>query len=155
MTSNEAFEKVKQGSLAHSLIKLGRLVNEQGIQNARQLFGLPKLSLAHLELFPHIDFCGTTVGEIAKRKGVSKQAVSKLVGQMIDMDILYMSDAEDDKRKKLVHFYTEGPRAIQMGFKALESVDEGLKEIIKSEEYELLLALLNQLLARFQEWDQI
>ena len=142
----EKLNSRKQNSLAHSIIKAGRLINEKSINTARELYNLPNLTIAHLELFPFIDFNGTSIGEIARRKKVSKQSVSKLVNQMISMNILYLTESPDDKRKKLVHFHTEGPMAISQGFKALESIDTFLIEFFDKETYKKILANLNRLL---------
>ena len=149
--SHENFNNRKQTSLAHSLIKVGRLINEQGIKKARELFDLPNLTIAHLELFPYIDFEGTSIGEIARRKNVTKQAVSKLVAQMISMKILYLRESRKDKRIKLVHFHTKGPLAIQQGFKALEDIDLQIKQILAPKSYDLLLQRTNDIIGKIED----
>ncbi len=133
------FEDRKQASLAHQLIKAGRLLNEHGLAAARIAFKLPELKQTHLDLFPHIDFAGTSISDIAKRKGVSKQAVSKLVQEMIKMKLVYLEDDPNDSRTKRVFFYTRGPYAISKGFSALEVLDKSLKQQLGEHGYRLLL----------------
>lgn len=141
----------KQESLAHSIIKAGRLVNEQGIKTARSLFKLPNLTVAHLELFPYIDFGGTSIGEIARRKNVSKQAISKLVNQMVAMELIYLTESPTDKRIKLAHFHTEGPLSISQGFKALEMIDNKFRDLFDKGTYDLVLQKLNDLIGEIEE----
>jgi len=132
-------EKQKVSSLSHQLIKAGRFINERGLAAAREAFNLPELKQTHLDLFPHIDFEGTSISEIAKRKGVSKQAASKLVQEMVRMKILYLKADPDDSRSKRVYFKTNGPFAIQKGFEAFASIDQLLAEYLGEKSYRAVL----------------
>lgn len=122
------FEKQKNTSLAHQLIKVGRLINERGLAATRDAFHLPELKQSHLDLFPYIDFAGTCISEIAKRKAVSKQSVSKLVQEMVYMKLLMLKPDPEDNRSKRVFFYTSGPFSIHKGLEALLSIDRLLAE---------------------------
>lgn len=133
------FETEKGSSLSHQLIKAGRLINEQGLATARELYQLPALKQSHLDLMPYIDFEGTSVSEIAKRKGVSKQSVSKLVQEMVSMEMLYINPDPEDSRSKLVFFQTTGPLSIQKGFAALTSIDQVLMEHLGEKSYKTVL----------------
>ena len=140
------FEKRKEASLSHQLIKVGRHINQSGLTRAREAFSLPELKQSHLDLFPYIDFEGTSISEIAKRKGVSKQSVSKLVQEMVRMRILFLKTDSKDSRSKLVFFKTSGPFAIQKGFEALVSIDHSLAEHLGEKSYTSLLKKVSELL---------
>jgi len=148
------FEKQKGVSLAHQLIRVGRLINERGLAGARDTFKLPELKQVHLDLFPHIDFEGTSVSEIAKRKGVSKQSVSKLVQEMVRMKILFLKTDPEDSRSKLVFFKTSGPFAIQNGFEALMSIDHLLIDHLGEKSYMSVLKKVSDLIEIFQSENQ-
>lgn len=94
---------------------------------------------SHLDLFPYIDFEGTSASEIAKRKGVSKQSVSKLVQEMVQMKLLTLKTDPEDSRSKRVFFKTSGPQAIQNGFKALTAIDRLLIEKLGEMPYKMVL----------------
>ncbi len=143
-------EKQKNASLSHQLIKVGRLINEKGLAAARDAFQLPELKQSHLDLFPYIDFEGTSVSEIARRKGVSKQSVSKLVQEMVRMKILFLKTDPEDSRSKHVFFNTSGPLAIQKGLEALMSVDHLLMEQLGEKPYMSMLKKVSGLVAVFQ-----
>lgn len=144
------FEKQKGASLSHQLIKVGRLANERSLAAARDAFGLPELKQSHLDLFPYIDFEGTSVTEIARRKGVSKQSVSKLVKEMVSMEILYLKPAPEDNRSKLVFFKTSGPFNIQKGFEVLISIDQLLIDSLGKKNFTLLLKKISGLIETLQ-----
>ncbi|MFC1747744.1 MarR family transcriptional regulator [Pseudomonadota bacterium] len=144
--SNQEFEKQKSASLSHQLIKVGRLIHEKGLNDARDAFNLPELKQAHLDLFPYIDFEGTSVSDIAKRKGVSKQFVSKLVKEMVHMKILYLENDPEDSRSKRVFFKTSGPYAIQKGFEALISTDQSLIAHLGEKPYKSVLKKVSEIL---------
>lgn len=144
------FETEKELSLSHQVIKLGRLLNEKGLASVRERFGVEEIKQSHLDLFPHIDFEGTSVSVIAQRKGVTKQAVSKLVQEMVQMGALYFKADPEDSRSKLVCFQTKGPFAIHKGFKALMDIDVELKKLLGERKYRATLLSLGHLVESFQ-----
>lgn len=143
----QSFETLKTSSLAHQLIKVGRLINERGLEDAKASFNLPELKQVHLNLFPFIDFEGTSISEIARRKQVSKQSVSKLVQEMVKMKILYLKSAPNDSRSKLVFFKTTGPYAIQNGFKCLMTIDDTLKQQLGENTYLKVLKEVSKIIS--------
>ncbi|NOX42423.1 MAG: MarR family transcriptional regulator [Gammaproteobacteria bacterium] len=148
------FEKQKGASLSHQLIKVGRLINERGLAAARNAFHIPELKQSHLDLFPYIDFEGTSVSEVAKRKGVSKQSVSKLVQEMVHMKILFLKKDPEDSRSKLVFFKTSGPFTIQKGFEALMSIDRLLIDHLGEKSYTSALKKVSDFVEIFQSENQ-
>ena len=130
-----SFETKKTLSLAHQLIKVGRLINNRGLANSRKSLNLPNLKQSHLDLFPYIDFEGTSISDLAKKKDVSKQAISKLVQEMVQMKLLELKVDKKDSRSKLVFFKTKGPFAIQKGFKILEKIDKELSSLLGKNQY--------------------
>ncbi|VAX04502.1 hypothetical protein MNBD_GAMMA19-1194 [hydrothermal vent metagenome] len=148
------FEKQKNASLSHQLIKAGRLINKRGLAAAQESFHLLGLKQSHLDLFPYIDFVGTGISEIAKRKGVSKQSVSKLVKEMVHMKILFLKVDPDDNRSKRVFFKTSGPFAIQKGLEDLMSFDCLLKENFGEKSYTSVLKKVSDVIDILQSENQ-
>lgn len=105
-----ALEAAKRGSVAQLLLKCARLLNEQAIARVRQRAGVPNLRAAHTTLFPHIDLEGTRITEIARRVGISKQAVAQLVDELESMGGLERVPDPTDGRAKLVRFAHAGGR---------------------------------------------
>lgn len=144
------FEKQKNNSLAHQLVKIGRLINARGLIAVREAYQLPELKQSHLDIFPFIDFEGTSISEIALRKGVSKQSVSKIVKEMTLMKLLFFKDAPNDGRSKLVFFNTSGPLSIDIGLAALTAIDQQLVNEIGKNNYQRLLQKTSNLIRTLQ-----
>lgn len=128
--SKEKLESLKNSSVGHSLIKAARLYNETMIERLRDSFGVPTIQLYHLNLFAHIDLEGSTINQIAKQAGISKQAVSKTVSDLIEMGLLTQSPNPKDARSKLIRFNMKGPHTIERGMEFLKSQDSLLAEIL-------------------------
>ena len=144
------FEDQKSDSLSHQLTKVGRLINERGLNSVRDVFNLPELKQSHLDLFPYIDFEGTSISDIAKRKCVSKQSVSKIVKEMTHMRILFVKTDPEDSRSKLVFFQTTGYYSIKKGFKELVSIDNLISDHLGRKSYKSILENISDLIKIFQ-----
>ncbi len=144
------FENQKNASLSHQLIKVGRLINKRGLTSVREAFNLPELKQSHLDLFPYIDFDGTSISEIAKRKGVSKQSVSKLVKEMTHIRVLSIKIDPKDSRSKIVYFKTSGFFSIQKGFEALISIDRLIAAYLGNKSYKTTLDNICDLIKVFE-----
>ena len=72
--ADPAFEARKRASVAQLLFKCARLVNERAIETANDLPHAIPLRRSHTNLFPHLDFEGVRITELARRLDVSKQA---------------------------------------------------------------------------------
>jgi len=126
--SDESFEAAKRASISQLLIKAGRLCNERGLSRIPVEPGQPRLRPSHTAVLPHLDFGGTRMSTLAERMGVSKQAVSQLIGDMEDMGVLRREPDPSDGRAKLVVFAEHGPTLLMRGMRVLMEVDAELEE---------------------------
>ena len=143
----ERLERVKAASVAQLLFKCARLLNEQAIARIEVPEGLPRLRAAHTSLFPHIDHGGTRLTELARRLGISKQAVGQLVDELEQMGMLERIADPSDGRAKLIKFSNAPGRSLLDGMAALQSFEVELGEAIGSERMEALHDGLSALLA--------
>lgn len=134
-------EQAKRQSLAQRLFRCARLWNEQALAEVRALSGQP-VRPAHAALFPHIDLEGTRQTELARRLGVSKQAVGQLVEELESMGMVERRPDPEDGRSRRVHFTARGREGLlhglgllaqmeaelgaELGAERLEAVGEGL-----------------------------
>ncbi len=109
MDPERSLENEKRASTAQLLFKAARLLNDRAVMQLREATG-QDLRVAHTRLLPHIDLDGTRVTEIAQRVGVTKQAVSPLVDELVELGLLERVPDPADGRAKLVR-YTRVPRA--------------------------------------------
>lgn len=122
----ERFERDKREATAQLLLKCARLVNERAIARVRRETKL-NIRTSHTLLFPHIDLEGTRQTELAERLGISKQAVGRLVDELVEMGMLRLAPDPRDGRAKLVHFEREG---LTGGLSKLGRVEDELTEMI-------------------------
>lgn len=114
----------KQASVAHGLLRSGRLVNEEGVRRVREASGRGDLRPSHMGIFPHLDLDGTRIGELARRMEVSKQAVSQLVDDLERADMVTRRPDPDDARARRVELTDAGRRSMLEGLEVLRSIEE-------------------------------
>jgi len=138
----EKIEKRKRASLGQLLFRAARLYNERAI--ARVQRRVPSARLAHTTLLPYIDFGGTRQTEIARRAGITKQAVGQLVDDMVAVGMLRREPDPDDARAQLVTFTEAGLEQLLAGIDVLDGVERALAAAVG----EPALARLHKDLAR-------
>jgi DNA-binding MarR family transcriptional regulator len=104
----KTWETLRDKTLTQRLLKAARIYNEQSIAIMREKYKVPELKTSHTILLPHIDFEGTRQTTIAKRMGISKQAVGQLIDEMVEMGSLKLEPDPADGRAKLVKFNLKG-----------------------------------------------
>lgn len=123
----EAFEAQKRASVAQLLFKCARILNERAIARVnRESKGGPPLRAAHTSLLPHLDSRGVRGAELAKKLGVTKQAVSQLITELEDWGVVEQIPDPDDGRAKLVRFSARGEQALLQGLSVLGKLESEL-----------------------------
>jgi DNA-binding MarR family transcriptional regulator len=140
------FERAKRASLAQVLFKSARLLNEQALARIREQTGKP-IRPAHTTLFPHLDLEGTRLTDLARRVGISKQAVGQLVGDLEAMGWLERVPDPEDGRAKLVRFTRRRGKSSAMdGLALLGDMESELRRELGAESFDQLADLLGRLL---------
>lgn len=140
----KAFEELKRQSVAQLLFKCARLVNEQAIERVNAGIGQgPPLRAAHTALFPHLSSEGVRGAELARKLGVSKQAVSQLITELEEWGVVEQVADPRDGRAKLVRFTPKGEQGLLHGLSVLQKLEHELSDKIgKRRMQELHTALL-------------
>ena len=120
----------KNASVAQLLMRCARLLNEQAVDRVPTPAGAPRLRPSHTALFPHIDLAGTRSSEIARRMGISKQAVGQLVAELEQMGAVERTPDPADGRARLVRFSQAPGRGLMDGLKVLMAFEQDLAEDI-------------------------
>lgn len=122
--SDPQLEAAKNASVAQLLFKAARLWNEAAV--ARLQADQP-VRLAHTRLFPHIGLTPTRASDIAERAGISKQAVSKTLGELEALGVVERIPDPSDRRARLVRFTPAGVRALLHGLSTLQTMEMELR----------------------------
>ena len=126
----DRLERAKAQSVAQLLFKCARLLNEQAVARIEVPEGAPRLRPAHTSLFPHIDLEGTRLTVLARRLGISKQAVGQLVDELEAMGALKRIPDPSDGRAKLICFSNDPGVSLMDGLRGLRAFEAELGEAI-------------------------
>ena len=125
-----SLEVKKRGSVAQLLFKCARLFNERAIARVNANSPGPRLRQAHTNLFPHIDFEGVRITELARRLDISKQAVSQTIAELEELGVVELLVDPADARAKLVRFTSKGAESIAAGLRVLNELERELESRI-------------------------
>jgi DNA-binding MarR family transcriptional regulator len=146
----ERLEAAKHASTLQLLFKAARLLNERALERVADKPGRPILRPSHTALFPHIDRGGTRITDLAKRIGITKQAVSQLVDDLEKIGVVERVADPDDQRARRVVFTERGKRGLLDGLAILASLEDDLRDAIGADRVDALRESLVAILAMLE-----
>ncbi|MDX1496672.1 MAG: MarR family transcriptional regulator [Salinisphaeraceae bacterium] len=152
MKKNEIVAR-RTESLMLASIWLGELVNVKMLRDFNKQLDLPNLKKLHLDLISYIDPDGTTITEIARRKGVTKQSISKTVQELLDMGFLEARTNPQDSRSKLISFNLSKDSAMLKGFEVMSGVDQAIAKELGAQQYASLLEGMQRVMQKLESED--
>jgi DNA-binding MarR family transcriptional regulator len=120
------FEATRDAATLQLLFKAARLANEHALSRVAQAPAGPQVRPAHTALFPHLDFNGIRLTELANRVGVTKQAVGQLVDDLAELGMVERVSDPADSRAKLIRFSRLGQAALLQGLSVLREIQAAL-----------------------------
>jgi DNA-binding MarR family transcriptional regulator len=142
----------KQVSVGQLLFKAGRLFHERAM--ARVQKRVPQAKMVHATLLPYVDFDGTRQTEIARRAGITKQAVGQLVDEMVAAGMLRRDPDPADGRAHLVRFTDEGLEQLLLGIDVLDAIELELGGDIGAMTLERIKRELTKLIPALEKMDR-
>jgi DNA-binding MarR family transcriptional regulator len=109
-------------NLRQLLLRASRAINED-VTAALRVAGFKELKNSQVFCLAHIDLEGTSVIDLAARSHVSKQAASKLVGELVALGYLTTSRAQADGRSIVVQFTQQGHLLMQRSFELFADLE--------------------------------
>ena len=109
--------------LALALENLSRQLQER-ISEA----GFTDQRMAHSAVFAHIPPEGITLAELARRAGMTKQAMSELVADLEAKDYLTRRPDARDRRTKIIELSDRGWSAVRAALAAFEEIEHELEQ---------------------------
>ncbi len=138
-------EALKRASLGQVLFRAARLYNEAAIAEIQRTN--PSARLSHTQVLPHLDAVGVRPTVIARRLGISKQAVGVLLGEMEELGVVERLPDPSDRRAHLVRFSARGLAGVREGLAVLLGLAGELEGELGSERLSRLHGDLTVLLA--------
>jgi DNA-binding MarR family transcriptional regulator len=121
-----AFEATRDAATLQLLLKAARLANERALRRAAPPPDGDRVRPAHTALFPHLDFDGIRLTDLAARVGITKQAAGQLVDDLAAVGMVERVDDPADRRAKRIRFSRRGYAALMHGLGVLGELEEAL-----------------------------
>ncbi|MFI5663490.1 MarR family winged helix-turn-helix transcriptional regulator [Streptomyces sp. NPDC051684] len=115
---------------------------EDGLLAALEAQGVAPVSPTQVQLFAMLDANGTTVSELARRMGVTRQTVHQAVRALVEGGLLEQAPDPASARQRLVRRTAEGRRAHDRARRALDGLEARLAERIGEPALDALRAAL-------------
>ncbi len=142
-----ALRRRQRRSVGYLLIRCGQLWNARAIALVNAEAGRPLLGEAHTRLLPHLLSAeGIRVTTLARRLGISKQAVHQLVADMRAAKVVRVAADPADRRARLVHLTPHGLAAMAHGTGVLEGIEQAVAPAFGRDRMARLRSLLDGLM---------
>jgi DNA-binding MarR family transcriptional regulator len=102
------------------------------------------LNRAYALVFMHLDAGGTRPAEIARRAGISRQAVGQTVAQMHDQGLIKLAPDPANRRARLVQPTAKGRRALERAGGGAAAAEKALARRIGAARVKSLREALEQ-----------
>lgn len=106
--------------------------------------GWPHLSPSQSLVFAYLDVEGTRLSELARRIGVSRQAVHRTVKELVALDLIELTIDPDNKSAKLVKPTKLGQKNIQAALSTFQRLEQTLGDHIGHADVAKLRAVLEK-----------
>jgi DNA-binding MarR family transcriptional regulator len=136
--------RTRASNLRQLLLKASRAIN-QDVTAALRAAGFKDLKNSQVSCLAHIDLDGTSVVDLAERSNISKQAASRLVGELAALGYLSTSPAPSDGRAILVQFTPRGRLLMQQSFELFADMEREYCRRIGAQAYHVLKRSLRAL----------
>ena len=127
---------------------VGRLLNnalsrfESRVLELMSQSGHPQARISHISLTRNLDLEGTRVSELARRAGMTKQAMGELVSQCAARKLVVAKTDPSDKRARIVQFTPEGRRWLEAFRQAVDQAEREMRDEVGSVAMDVLRGAL-------------
>lgn len=88
--------------------------------------GWPVLTRSQAQVFAHLDRDGTSISELARRLGVTRQSAHALVEGLVELGVVELRPDPGDRRLRLVALTSEGRRLVRRADRHLRDLEDEL-----------------------------
>jgi DNA-binding MarR family transcriptional regulator len=127
---------------------VGRLLNnavsrfESRVLEFMSQSGHPKARISHVSLTRNLDLEGTRVSELARRAGMTKQAMGELVIQCGTLNLVVSRVDPADKRARVVRFTPQGLRWLEAFRQAVDRAEREMRDEVGAMSMDVLRGAL-------------
>jgi DNA-binding MarR family transcriptional regulator len=107
--------------------------------------GFTDVTVPHTALFSVLDRdTGTPIGVLAQRAGVTSQAMSQIVEDLVKKGYVERREDPNDRRIRIVTLTAKGHALFRAGRQHLDAIERELIDKLGAERFETLCELLNE-----------
>jgi DNA-binding MarR family transcriptional regulator len=99
---------------------------EDGLLSRLEEAGWPEVTRAQSLVFAHFDREGTRPSELARRIGISRQAVHQTVGELVELGLVELVPDPASRRAKLVVLTPSGRRTVEAALAIFRELEDAL-----------------------------
>jgi DNA-binding MarR family transcriptional regulator len=107
--------------------------------------GHTDLTVAHTSVFSVIDAEGTAIGVLARRAGVTKQAMSQLVDDLVVKGYVERHEDPHDRRSRLVILTEKSLALSPLSSRFITEIEDGYRAALGPEGFDTLRELLEKI----------
>jgi len=107
--------------------------------------------MAHTTLIANLDTEGTRITTLAKRMGITKQAVGHLVADLVEKGYITSTTDPTDRRAVLVTFTEMGWRFLHDAYDLKGEIESEFTDILGKERFDQLHETLDDLLMQIED----
>ncbi|AWL09091.1 MarR family transcriptional regulator [Aquirufa nivalisilvae] len=140
--------------LSRLLVKSYRIVQSMNGTYLRSL-GYENFKIGHIIVLMNLAEQGVTTTDLAKKAKVSKQAMSKLVNELIQEGYLISQIHPQDLRSTLLFCTEKGNQFLEDLMKSRTHIEQKFAEIIGRERLAQLNQLLTEIVSHYDELESV
>lgn len=133
MVVDSKFVDLEQLDLGYLALFLGQRVNELVVQQLVRA-GFTNVRESHGYVVQHLIAGDLSISDLARRMGVTQQAASKTIAEMVRLGVLEAT-AGDDRRAKAIRISKRGWESIRLSRQARARMNRRIAKMIGSESY--------------------
>ncbi len=143
-TNFDDLEERRTGSISRMTFDLLTLVKNRVIEKLRER-GYADVGMAHGVLLRNMDLSGSPLSEVARRAGVSRQAVAKVAAELSRLGYVETEKSSEDARVKIVRLTNRGVVFVTDTIEIYEQIDVEICDLIGSTPFRALQKTLRKL----------
>lgn len=118
----DQLERSRDRHVGRLLLRAHRAFSVRAVDKLRQR-GYDRLTLAHINLLPHLAAEGTRITLLAERAGMTKQGAGQLVADLARQGYVTREADSADRRATLVRFTLRGGRLLREAVAVVAEVE--------------------------------
>jgi DNA-binding MarR family transcriptional regulator len=121
--------------------QLAQKLKEKGFSNVKP---------SHFNILRHLNDEGMRQIDLAADAGITKQAVGKMIGELVKAGFVELTDDAADGRAKRVIYTTQGKHLIDESVVVVKNLEREMSEVLGIDDYAQLRTSLVELLSHFR-----